>query len=159
MSDVQQENKSYNVPNDFVNLFKKHSRQAKKAVQSLHSQINMLQETVNNLVTEAVARGEHVRAEPFIPEYLGFTEIKIDNEDGTVSVCYYHPFNNTVLMRSGDDWCMTSTYANLDFKARNMYEAISLFDTLMYPISMDMYLMGELFVSKRPPWEAPQKQL
>ena len=126
-------------------------RSIQRTLERMQMHIDVQTEAIEKLATDSVKAGMHVFNEPFIPEYLGFIELKREEGDGSIFTYYIRPDFAILHRRPGvDGWFHNSTKLNIS----NMGVAINYFQAIgLEGVTMNDYIEGNLYVSKTPPWK------
>ena len=122
-----------------MKLFKfgAHKKRADKAEVMVYE----LRQELVRILKESYELGEGLRDEIFIPEYLGFQESTMDNEEsGTVRIYSRDGFNISRASQ-GNTWIMLHpSGAKVSFTIEKMFDAIIVLKSLGLNISITDYL-------------------
>jgi len=93
----------------------------------LETELSDKKDELNKLVSEAMSNGEHLKSDPFIPEYLGFTESILDDK-GEVKARIYtkNGYNISRFVNTNDSrWVILGPKGvSNTLLMENMYNAI-----------------------------------
>lgn len=104
--------------------------------------IVMKQQDMDNLIKEAIMHGEHLTGQPFIPEYLGFTEDYADLSDGSRQRIYWRE-NRTLFrypsLREEKEAVWIVDYQT-EIKIPNMLIGIIVLESLGFDVNVEKYV-------------------
>lgn len=150
--DFMQDNKDCQLP-DVVKSVKINAGGSIKSITKnliapLLLEFKNLQKEREEEIAASVVSGMYLQEEPFIPEYIGFEEIVIDNEDGLIRM---YKSNGFVLMRNNfeniepgkDKWVVTKNTDNENvenltsvYTFKNMLHAVVVLESLGFDTSI-----------------------
>jgi hypothetical protein len=125
-------------------LKKKNKASLIETVLILDTEKEDIQKKLDGIVSEAISNGELLKNNPFIPEYLGFTESEIrDTTTGALSARVYSKGGFNISRPIGSEnvkWAVMDSFGNMNaVHIRSMYHAIIVLDACGMSISINDY--------------------
>ena len=119
----------------------------KRRIEELEAGMAGIEHSLQKLIDEAYKAGEHLRAEIFTPEYLGFEQVISEDEETGATTRIYSMAGYNLVRGMGKNWIlMTPDNKTHQFAINNTLEAIIITNAFGYPVTLEMYLSGKIMV-------------
>lgn len=108
----------------------------------LETQVADLEKQLITIANEAYTNGEHLKIAPFIPEYLGFTETVLTDDDDIVTARVYTKAGFNIAKPvdvSKPFWVILGAGKSTELVMDNMYDAIIVLRACGMEVSLEDY--------------------
>ena len=123
------------------NMSRKALDSAEKELQYMMDVANRRIEKLRDIVKENIKSGVHLESDPFIPEYLGFTELLLDKG---VNDLRMYAKDGYSIARKGDQWIVLyPDKKETIVPIKNMYMAIKILSSCGVDVNFEDYMDGK----------------